>query len=136
MAQRRRDQAARFNERYGQRTTEAGSIVEREAIGANVGANGYTTVKQADLLADRLALTADATLLDLGCGRGWPGLYLAAKSGCRVVLTDIPEAALRAALDAAAGKSVSGRAHIVQASATQLPFRPRTFDAICHSDVL
>ena len=26
-------------------------------------------------------------LLDVGSGRGWPGLYLAGRTGCRVVLT-------------------------------------------------
>lgn len=135
-AQRRRDSVERFSERYSQRTTEAGAIVEREAIGANVGANGFTTVKQADMLARRLALDVGSRLLDIGCGRGWPGLYIAKQTGCQVFLTDVAEPALRVARDAAGRQNVSELAHVVAASATELPFTRRMFDAVCHSDVL
>jgi hypothetical protein len=41
-------------------------------------------------LARELHLSAADRLLDLGSGRGWPGLYLAARTGCAVVLTDLP----------------------------------------------
>ena len=53
------------------------------------GANGYTTAAQANLLAQRLDLGPGKRLLDVGSGRGWPGLYLAASTGCTVVLTDL-----------------------------------------------
>jgi len=36
-------------------------------------------------------------LLDVGTGRGWPALYLAQRSGCSVVGTDLPLAALNKA---------------------------------------
>jgi cyclopropane fatty-acyl-phospholipid synthase-like methyltransferase len=45
---------------------------------------------QADTLAGELRLSAGDRLLDLGSGRGWPGLYLAASSGCQVVPSDLP----------------------------------------------
>jgi hypothetical protein len=50
--------------------------VERMVIGSDFGADGYTTVGQADELARRLELRPGLQLLDLGCGRGRPGLYL------------------------------------------------------------
>ena len=62
----RRDCEERFRERYAQPTTEAALIVERDAICANVGANGFTTLRQADLLADRLGLGPAQRLLDIG----------------------------------------------------------------------
>jgi hypothetical protein len=52
---------------------------------------------QADTLASGLGLSAGDRLLDLGTGRGWPGLYLAARTGCRVVLADLPLDGLRVA---------------------------------------
>lgn len=110
--------------------------MEREAIGANVGANGYTTVTQADLLAERLSLGPPDTLLDLGSGRGWPALYLAAKTGCRAVLTDPATPALKTAGEKAAADGLADRVSVIRASATHLPFAAGTFDAVTHTDTL
>jgi ubiquinone/menaquinone biosynthesis C-methylase UbiE len=132
----RRELEARFRERYSAPVVEAARIVEREVIGANVGANGYTTVRQADLLAERLALGPDHVLLDLGSGRGWPGVYLARNTGCSVVLTDPQEAALATALAQSKPRRLSRRVAAFQASATRLPFANRSFDVITHTDTL
>jgi ubiquinone/menaquinone biosynthesis C-methylase UbiE len=131
----RRDCEERFRERYSAPVAEAALIVEREVIGANVGANGYTTVGQADVLARKLELMAGATLLDIGSGRGWPALYLAAKTGCRAVLMDLPEPALAAAVRRAHDQHLSG-VSVTMASAAHLPFRPASFDVITHTDTL
>jgi ubiquinone/menaquinone biosynthesis C-methylase UbiE len=132
----RRDSAARFRERYALSPSEASLIVDREAIGANVGANGYTTVKQADFLGECLDLGPSDVLLDIGSGRGWPGLHLAAKSGCRTILTDVPVPALMSAMERREGQDLSGLVSIVRASATSLPFPDGSFDAISHTDTL
>lgn len=124
----------RFSSRYAEEGTAAGRLVERRVIGANVGANGYTTVAQADQLAEALDLSPESRLLDLGSGRGWPGLHVAARAECRVVLTDVPEAAVRTAQQRSA--DATDRVSLARASATHLPFAARTFDAICHADTL
>ena len=138
MAPSRDEREARdlFAERYGRSGSHAARVVERLVIGSDFGATGYTTVAQADLLAERLALTAGKHLLDLGSGSGWPGLYLARESGCRVVLTDLPEEAMRAAARRAGQERLLGRARMVLSSARRLPFRTATQDAIVHTDVL
>src|SRR5207237_725134 len=82
-------------DRYAVRRTDALLKAELAVIGGDWGANAYTTRAQADRLVDALALRPGDRLLDLGAGRGWPGLYLAHESGCDVVLTDVPLAALR-----------------------------------------
>ena len=124
----------RFSSRYGEEGTAAGRLVERRVIGANVGANGYTTLAQADRLVEALDLSPESRLLDLGSGRGWPGLHLAARTGCHAVLTDVPEAAVRTAQQRSA--DASDRVSVARASATHLPFAARSFDAICHADTL
>jgi cyclopropane fatty-acyl-phospholipid synthase-like methyltransferase len=87
-------------------------------------------------LAERLGLAAGMYLLDIGSGRGWPGLYLARESGCTVMLTDLPEEAMRTAARRADAEGLVDRARMVISSARRLPFRPATQDALVHTDVL
>jgi hypothetical protein len=63
----------RFAGRYREQRVDVVQEIERRVIGADWGANGYTTIAQADDLASRLHLDAGALLLDIGAGRGWPG---------------------------------------------------------------
>jgi cyclopropane fatty-acyl-phospholipid synthase-like methyltransferase len=110
--------------------------VERLVIGADYGADGYTTRAQADELARRLDLRPGVRLLELGSGRGWPGIHLARSSGCHVVLTDLPVAGLRVAAARAAVEGLTGRYGVAAASGAHLPFRAETLDAVVHADVL
>jgi methylase of polypeptide subunit release factors len=130
------DALTEFRERYAIVTTEVASEIERRVIGAEWGANGYTTVEQADELARRLDLGPGRTLLDVGTGRGWPGLYLAAKTGCRLVGTDMPLDALAAAARRARAESIDDRVGLIAAAGANQPFRPNSFDAVVHTDVL
>src|SRR5262249_30549620 len=128
--------AGRFAERYRIAPAEVSRRVELEVIGGDWGANGYTTMAQADLLACELNLCPGTLLLDLGAGRGWPGLYLAASTGCGVVLAAVPVEALPLAAGRVRAENLAGRAAPVAASARSLPFAPESFDAIVHTDVL
>ena len=130
------DAAATFSERYGRPASDATRELERLVIGADFGANGYTTLAQADLMARMLRLRKGHLLLDVGSGRGWPGLYLAKAYECTVVLTDIPEQGLRTAQERAAVEGIAERSFAAVASARRLPFLAESFDAIVHTDVL
>ena len=128
----------RFRQRYGPHALgPAATAVERAGIGGNVGSNGYTTIAQVERLADLLHLRPGVRLLDLGCGRGYPGLYLARLSGCAVVGSDLPLDSLTTARTSAeASRRLARRSSFIAASAVHLPFVPRSFDAIVHTDVL
>jgi hypothetical protein len=126
----------RFDQRYGQGASSTMVTIERAVIGGDWGANGYTTVEQADVIGGRLGLGPGIWLLDLGAGQGWPGLYLAARSGCRVVLSDVPIAGLRRGSARTAAERLTDRASVVAASARALPFPSESFDAVAHTDVL
>lgn len=110
--------------------------LERAVFGSDYGADGWTTRDQVDELPRYLDLAAGQRLLDLGSGRGWPGLYLAHLTGCSVVLTDQSVDKLRDALGRARRDSVADRVLAVPATAPTLPFQPGTFDAVVHTDVL
>ncbi|HMC42401.1 MAG TPA: class I SAM-dependent methyltransferase [Acidimicrobiales bacterium] len=126
----------RFAARYRLPQNEATREVELAVIGGDWGANGYTTMAQADLLAEALGLRPGMRLLDLGAGRGWPGLYLAKRSGCAAVLSDVPVDGLRAGAARGRAEALSRRVSAVVASARHLPFGEGSFDAIVHTDVL
>jgi ubiquinone/menaquinone biosynthesis C-methylase UbiE len=127
---------ALFDQRYGAALPPIARQIEQRVIGGDWGANGYTTMTQADTLARELDLSAADRLLDLGTGRGWPGLYLATRTGCAVVLTDLPLEGLRAAANRATSEPLAAQTGMVAAAASALPFRAGSFDAVIHTDVL
>ena len=131
-----RERRTTYDARYRSDILDANLQVEREAVGSDYGNNGYTTVTQADLVADVLHLSPADRLLDVGAGAGWPGLYLSARSGCRVVVSDLSPTGMAEARRRAVADHMAGRTHAVAATARRLPFKPEQFDAIVHSDVL
>ena len=130
------DRLESFVSFYDRQRPEADLRIEMEVHGAHTGVVGFTTVQQADTLAERLALRPEMRLLDVGAGRGWPGLYIAKRTGCEVVLSDLPFSALQMAMDRACREELEARCAVVMASGIALPFRPKVFDAIVHTDTL
>jgi protein-L-isoaspartate O-methyltransferase len=131
-----RDELERYSVRYAQGADPAAIAAERAALGSDYGATGYTTVEQADLLADLLRLGPGDRLLDIGSGCGWPGLHIAKRTGCDVAVTDLTLAGVRRAAERVETDGMDGRAVVAVASGRQLPFRPECFDGIVHTDVL
>lgn len=131
-----REALEEFSERYAGAPTDAERAVEAAVIGGDWGANGYTTMAQADRIGQLLELAPGRTLLDAGAGRGWPGLYLAVTTGCEVVLSDLPPEGLRLARIRAGREHVAERVSVVVAAAGRPPFPPASFDAVTHTDVL
>ena len=131
-----RSARAHFSHRYAVPTSLTLGDIERRVLGEAWGVNGYTTVAQADALGRALHLSAGDRLLDVGTGRGYPALYLAAKIGCSAVGTDLPPEPLVAAARRAVRKGVADRSSFVAAAGAAQPFRAASFDAIVLTDVL
>jgi SAM-dependent methyltransferase len=110
--------------------------LERRVLGCDYGGTSWTTRSEADRIASRLALRPGIHLLEVGAGSGWPGLYLAQRTGCEVTFADLPIEGLRAAIERAAADGLARRCAAVGADGAKLPFRDRAFDAVGHSDVL
>ena len=131
-----REANARFSQRYGEERGDVVRAIELAVIGCDWGANGYTTIAQADQLAVMLELGSGSFVLDIGAGRGWPGLHLATRTGCSVVMTDVPVEGLASARERSRREGLEDRTWAVNASARDLPFPAETFDAVVHTDVL
>ncbi|MEE8587145.1 MAG: class I SAM-dependent methyltransferase [Acidobacteriota bacterium] len=125
-----------FIEKYSRPRTRILRQVERTVLGHECGLNGYTTVEQARKLGELLHLNREGRLLDIGGGFGWPGLDIARSSGCSVVSTDLPLAALLNARANAQALGLSAHAQPAAADGRALPFRSASFDAVTHADVI
>jgi len=126
----------RFSNKYKLVQNELLQQIERSNCGCDYGATSFTTLKQTKELEAMLALGAKQSLLEVGAGSGWPGLYLAKQSGCDITLTDLPVEGLRIARERGESEQLSGICTVTVASGSALPFRTGVFDAISHSDVL
>jgi SAM-dependent methyltransferase len=125
-----------FAESYEFSTLPEMRDIERSVLGCDYGGTSWTTARQAQAMAAAIELATDGTLLEIGAGAGWPGLYFAKLTGRQVVLLDLPLNALHKAGRRASADGSSSQIGLVAASGAALPFADDTFPAISHSDVL
>jgi len=126
----------RFSNKYKFIKSDLLKKIERSRCGCDYGATSYATVEQVNKLSDLLELDSQKRLLEVGAGSGWPGLYLAKKTGCDVTLIDLPIEGLIIAKARAVADDLASVSRMAVASGTALPFRENWFHAISHSDVL
>lgn len=126
----------RFSSKYKFIKSDLLQKIERSRCGCDYGATSYSTVEQVNKLGDMLELEPHKRLLEVGAGSGWPGLYLAKKTGCDVTLIDLPIEGLIIAKARAVADDLASVSRMAVASGTALPFRENWFHAISHSDVL
>lgn len=110
--------------------------LEREVLGCDYGGTSWTTRDQISNIISFLDLDSSSKLLEVGCGAGWPGLYLSSITGCDATLLDIPLIALQQAAERAVRDDIVEQIRLVNGSGTALPFAAESFDCISHSDVL
>lgn len=125
---------ARFEHKYSERISRAACRLEEMALGHAVGLHGYTTLAQAQELTDTLALQPHELLLDMGAGRGWPGIHIARASGCHLVALDIPFDAMHAALTKMRPTSPGRTCAAVVADGRATPLRQGSVEAVVHAD--
>ena len=129
-------QTARLNEEFRDAQSPVLQAITNQVFGCCYIGNSWTTRSEADVMIERLRLTASHDLLDIGAGAGWPGLYLAQQTGCAVTLLDLPETGLRQAQARAETDGMTSQLSTIQGDAADMPLPSESFTAISHSDVL
>ncbi|NKB50629.1 MAG: methyltransferase domain-containing protein [Rhizobiaceae bacterium] len=129
-------QKKRFEDFYSRSNNSVMLAIERQVCGCDFGGNSWTIQQQADDHIRILGLKPGVKLIDLGAGSGWPGIYMAKQSGCDVTLVDLPEIALKMAVQRAQDEGVAARVSTCIADAADLPHQNASFNAISHSDLL
>jgi SAM-dependent methyltransferase len=133
----RPEQATHYGSYYRDFAAEVYAEIRSEEFGEDLGQNNWQTRGELEGFAERLALGPEKSLLDVACGAGGPGLYLARLSECTLTGVDREAAGLANARRLAKETGVGLRARYVQADASlPLPFADGSFDAILCLDAL
>lgn len=98
--------------------------------------NGWTTLSELRRIASELRVGPRETFVDLGCGAGGPGLWVARATGAAVVGIDVSAVAVEQATRRASVSGLGERAHfqVGDFQATGLP--DAAFDGAMSVDVL
>ena len=126
-----------YNNVYSDFASQAEAEVRRATYDEDLGQSSWITADAWLGYADRLKVTSDSHVLEVGSGSGGPAVYLAAKRGCRVTGVDINPHGVDNAGQLAAAKGLSDRAKFQRVDASEpLPFAEGTFDAIVSNDAM
>jgi len=81
----------------------------------------YVTRSELDAFVEHLNLAAGETLIDVGCGRGGPGLWVAATAGSSLLGVDISPTAVAAATQRAISVGLGERARFTLGTFEAIP---------------
>ena len=134
------DWPAIFNEVFA---AEPSPIIEeiwrqvyRDEFPAEVEPYSYVTRTELAAFTRELSLGAESVLLDVGCGRGGPGLWIAAATGAALVGVDISSEALARAARRARSLGLEDRATFLLGEFATIPVRDASASALMSIDAL
>jgi SAM-dependent methyltransferase len=96
----------------------------------------FTTRSELRRIVDGLALSRDDLMIDIGCGRGGPGLWVTAAAGASVLGVDISPTALKAARKRAAALGLGDRATYAEGSFDAIPAEATSSRGVMSIDAL
>lgn len=126
-----------FDEGYRRwRSSSAHAALLGDGLPAGVEPFSFVPIEGMELLARLSAVRPDQVLVDLGCGRGGPGLWLASRTGADLIGIDSSAVAIGDAVQRreAFPDVRSARFEVADAASTGLP--DRCADAVVSIDVL
>ena len=129
------DLSAVFNQALAEPPSPTETAIWREAMGEEYpdGADPYSWVSRSELatIGDVVRDTGPR-LVDIGCGRGGPGLWVAAASGAQLVGVDIAQVALDAAAESATRLGIAAEFRVGRFE--ELPLQDDSADVVMSVD--
>jgi SAM-dependent methyltransferase len=108
-----------------------------DAYGEDIGQHSWVTADELRADIERLSLTSNSRLLDVGCGPGGPLVFAAQLTGCLGIGVDISQAATESAMRRAGTFNFEPRVSAIVANLDRsLPIATHSIDAAMSFDVI
>ncbi len=134
------DWVAEFTKTFEQPDSRVAARIWAEVLGdeypAELAPFSFTTRSELSRVAVALRVSTGDVLVDIGCGRGGPGLWVAATTGARYVGVDIAPSALVEVQARARGLGLDDRVRTVEGRFDALPIDDAGADAVMSIDAL
>jgi SAM-dependent methyltransferase len=126
-----------YDNAYGNYEAEVYRLVRVNTYGKDLGQTGWTTTQESEEIPQRLQLSSNSNVLEIGCGSGRYALQVAGQVGCRIAGVDINAAGVENANHLAAAQNLSSQVKFQVADVSKpLAFDDAAFDAVFSNDVL
>jgi cyclopropane fatty-acyl-phospholipid synthase-like methyltransferase len=102
----------------------------------DIGQQSFITPPYLDELIIKTAIDADTYVLDIGSGVGGPAIYIAQKTGCRIMGIDVSDVGVERARKFAADSGLSDRATFYLGDAMEMPFPDNAFNVSVSFNVM
>lgn len=96
----------------------------------------FLTLTEMRSMAEALRLASDSALLDLACGMGGPGLWVACETGARLTGIDVSKVALDFARQRAHNLGLTARAQFLHGTFATTGLRSSSIDGVMTVDAL
>ena len=131
------DKVNLYDNAYGNYASDLYQQVRIETYGADFGQTSWVTKEESAEIPQRLNLTSDSVVLEIGCGSGAYALHVAGELGCKIVGVDSNASGIVNANRLAAERGLAQRVTFKYCDVSAgLPFERETFDAVFANDVL
>jgi ubiquinone/menaquinone biosynthesis C-methylase UbiE len=115
----------------------ANQLIRKSIFGdQDIGQQSFITPKYLDELIHEARIDADTYVLDIGSGVGGPAVYIANKTGCRLMGIDISDVGIETANKLASGAGLSDRVNFTFGDAMDMPFPDNSFDLAISINVM
>jgi SAM-dependent methyltransferase len=135
-----RDWTTTFNETFAAPASAVAARIWSEVFGdeypAKLDIYSFISVSELNRFVGELRMSPGDVLVDVGCGRGGPGLWVATRTDARLIGIDIAETALNAARARALALGIADRAEFHRGSFQDTGLSDATINAVMSVDAL